>query len=304
MDDRGSSTARARGARRREPRGEARPGRAAPRGGWGNGRAPRPDARGIVQEDIPEGRRGAGGVLSACVRCQLETRERHLTAADDRLRADLISRDLAHSTSVCWFAFLHHGGRKKTLNRRSGGRRLRVLLASPRSSMICHMRRRRPSRFGRGMCSPPSPATSRSPPNPNPRTPGPLPRDTLGDVRRRRRSKASDDFSSRAAASRSPRAAAPHPPAVSPPPSPSIAHPRRTPRTPSRRSPRAIRYDHVPPRFLVAAHRDATAAALGNETRANDSHSRDVRVFAVFLFEARLDLGVPRLVEGVEVGVL
>ena len=112
MDDRGSSTARARGARRREPRGEARPGRAAPRGGGGTGRAPSPDARGIVQEDIPEGRRGAGGVLSACVRCQLETRERHLTA-DDSLRADLISRDLAHSTAVCWSAFLHHVGEKK-----------------------------------------------------------------------------------------------------------------------------------------------------------------------------------------------
>ena len=134
--------------------------------------------------------------------------------------------------------------------------------------MICHMRRRRPSRFGRGMCSPPSPATSRSPPNPNPRTPGPLPRDALGVVRRRRRSKASDDFSSRAAGR------APHAPRrpTHPPGHPRRRHrslTRRTPRTPSRRSPRAIRYDHVPPRFLVAARRRD-----GGGSRKRNAHER------------------------------
>ena len=281
MDDRGSSTARARGARRREPRGEARPGRAAPRGEGGDGRAPSPDARGIVQEDIPEGRRGAGGVLSACVRCQLETRERHLTA-DDSLRADLIARDLAHSTSVCWSAFLHHGGRKKNAQS-SGGRRLRVLLASPRSSMICHMRRRRPSRFGRGMCPPPSPATSRSPPNPNPRTPGPLPRDALGDVRRRRRSKASDDFSSRAAgrAPLAPRRPT-HPP----------FHPRRRHRSltraehhePRREDPRA-RYGTITSPLVSSSPRVATRRRRLSETkRARTTHTHATFGFLRFSF--------------------
>ena len=163
-------------------------------------------------------------------------------------------------------------GRKKTLNRRSGGRRLRVLLASPRSSMICHMRRRRPSRFGRGMCSPPSPATSRSPPNPNPRTPGPLPRDALGVVRRRRRSKASDDFSSRAAGR------APLAPRRPPPPP---FHPRRRHRSltraehhePRREDPRA-RYGTITSPLVSSSPRVATRRRRLSETkRARTTHA-------------------------------